>query len=374
MKIISRQTFKERNIHRYEHDLIRLKNVSKTYETETGEFLALKSVNLEVSDGEFVGVIGKSGSGKSTLINMMSGIDRPTQGEIYISGSPIHTFNENNMAKWRGKNLGIVFQFFQLLPILTVIENVMLPMDFCNLYTPGQRRQRALNLLDMVGVADHAGKLPSQLSGGEQQRVAIARAMANDPPIILADEPTGNLDSKTAEIIFRLFGGLVEERKTIIMVTHDNDLAQRVKRTIIIVDGEIIEEYLLQTFTSLTQQQLVWTSARLKKDRQPAGTVIIRQGDQTERFYIVIRGYVEMTLSAGGKESMVCHIGEGQYFGELGLVNGGGSPVSIRVPDEADTEMVYLEADDFQKLLNDSKPTRQEIESIIKQRNQMING
>ena len=374
MKIISRQTFKERNIHRYEHDLIRLKGVSKAYETETGEFLALKSVNLEVSDGEFVGVVGKSGSGKSTLINMMSGIDRPTKGEIYISGSPIHTFNENNMAKWRGKNLGIVFQFFQLLPILTVIENVMLPMDFCNVYTRRERKERALYLLEEMEMADHAGKLPSQLSGGEQHRVAIARAMANDPPIILADEPTGNLDSKTAEIIFHLFGDLVEERKTIVMVTHDNDLAQRVKRTIMIVDGEIIEEYLLQTFTSLTQQQLVWTSARLRKDRQPAGTVMIHQGGQTKRFYIVVRGYVEMTVSAGGKESVVCRVGEGQYFGELGLVNGGVSPVSIRVPDEADTEMVYLEADDFQKLINDSQPTRQEIESVINKRNQMISG
>ena len=164
------------------------------------------------------------------------------------------------MAQWRGHNLGIVFQFFQLLPILTVLENVMLPMDFCNLYSPKQRKERAFQVLEMVGVAEHANKLPSQVSGGEQQRVAIARALANDPPIIMADEPTGNLDSKTSGIVFKVFEKLVANGKTIVMVTHDGDLAKRVKRTIIIADGEIIEGYLTNTFPDLTQNQLVWTT------------------------------------------------------------------------------------------------------------------
>ena len=223
-------------------DLIRLKDVIKAYRTEAGEFIALKKINLSIGTGEFVGVIGKSGSGKSTLINMISGIDRPTRGEIHISGTPIHTLRENRMAQWRGHNLGIVFQFFQLLPILTVIENVMLPMDFCNLYSQRQRKERALQMLDMVGVAEQAYKMPSHLSGGEQQRVAIARALANDPPIILADEPTGNLDSRTSAIVFEVFEKLVAAGKTIVMVTHDRDLAQQVNRTILIADGEIVED------------------------------------------------------------------------------------------------------------------------------------
>ncbi len=222
--------------------LITVKDVAKAYDTEAGRFFALRDIELTISSGEFVGVIGKSGSGKSTLINMLSGIDHPTSGQVNVAGSPIHTFGEGRMAKWRGRNLGIVFQFFQLLPTLTVIENVMLPMDFCHMHSPAQRRTRAHQMLDLVGVADQGSKLPSQLSGGEQQRVAIARALANDPPIILADEPTGNLDSKTAELVFGLFEKLVGDGKTIVMVTHDRDQARRVKRTVILSDGRIVED------------------------------------------------------------------------------------------------------------------------------------
>ncbi|MDO8568669.1 MAG: ABC transporter ATP-binding protein, partial [Dehalococcoidales bacterium] len=234
--------FRERNPNQYAEYLIQMRDVMKAYKTEAGDFIALKNIKLDIGEGEFVGVIGKSGSGKSTLINMMSGIDRPTRGEINIAGNPIHSFNEGQMAKWRGRNLGIVFQFFQLLPTLTVLENVMLPMDFCHLYNSSERRKRAYEVLEAVGIADHAGKVPSQLSGGEQQRVAIARALANDPPIILADEPTGNLDSRTADLVCQLFEKLVASGKTIVMVTHDNDLAKRVKRTILISDGEIVKE------------------------------------------------------------------------------------------------------------------------------------
>ena len=222
--------------------LIQVRDVVKAYDTEAGQFLALKNIRLTIGPGEFVGVIGKSGSGKSTLINMLSGIDRPSKGEVYVAGHPIHTYGEDRMAKWRGRNLGIVFQFFQLLPTLTVMENVMLPMDFCHLYGPMKRRKRAQEVLDWVGVGQHGRKLPSQLSGGEQQRVAIARALVNDPPIILADEPTGNLDSKTAVMVFELFEQLVAAGKTIVMVTHDSELAKRVRRTIILADGEIVQD------------------------------------------------------------------------------------------------------------------------------------
>lgn len=224
--------------------LIDLRRITKVYSTSAGDFVALNGVNLHVDHGEFVAVVGKSGSGKSTLINVLTGIDRPTSGEVLVGGTPVHTLSEGKMAEWRGRSVGVIFQFFQLLPTLSVVENVMLPMDFCNLYLPRERRERAMYLLDQVGMADHAHKLPSAISGGEQQRVAIARALANDPPILAADEPTGNLDSKTADTVFQLFESLVTQGKTILMVTHDRDLAKRVSRTIHLADGQIVQETL----------------------------------------------------------------------------------------------------------------------------------
>lgn len=221
--------------------LIDLRQVVKAYETEAGPFLALKGVDLQVDTGEFVAVVGKSGSGKSTLINMITGIDRPTSGDVLVGDTAVHTLNEGRMAVWRGRHIGVVFQFFQMLPTLTVIENVMLPMDFCNMYSMRERQERAMHLLQQVDIADQAHKLPSAISGGEQQRAAIARALANDPPIIAADEPTGNLDSKTAESVFQLFENLVDEGKTILVVTHDRDLARRVTRTVTLADGEIVD-------------------------------------------------------------------------------------------------------------------------------------
>ncbi|GIK36814.1 MAG: ABC transporter ATP-binding protein [Chloroflexota bacterium] len=222
--------------------LIELRQVVKSYETAAGPFMALKGVDLQVEAGEFVAVIGKSGSGKTTLINMITGIDRPTSGEVWVGGTPVQTLSEGQIAVWRGRAVGVIFQFFQLLPTLTVIENVMLPMDFGHMYAPWERHQRALELLEQVGLTDHAYKLPSAVSGGEQQRAAIARALANDPPLLVGDEPTGNLDSQTAEVIFNLFEDLVARGKTILMVTHDKDLSRRVKRTIILADGQIIGE------------------------------------------------------------------------------------------------------------------------------------
>ncbi|MEN6430185.1 MAG: ABC transporter ATP-binding protein, partial [Coriobacteriales bacterium] len=185
-------------------------------------------------------------SGKTTLINMITGIDHPTSGEIVVAGTRVHALSENELARWRGRTIGVVFQFFQLLPTLTVLENVLLPMDFCHMWTPRERTARAMYLLEQVELADQADKLPAALSGGQQQRAAIARALANDPPILAADEPTGNLDSKTAEAVFGLFEGLVQQHKTIIMVTHDNDLAQRVRRALHVSDGQIAEERVLR--------------------------------------------------------------------------------------------------------------------------------
>jgi len=220
--------------------LIDLRAVVKTYETGAGAFTALKGIDLQVNEGEFVAVVGKSGSGKSTLLNVLAGIDRPTSGEVVVGGTAVHALREGQIAAWRGRNVGVIFQFFQLLPTLTAVENVMLPMDFRNTFPARQRRKRAMVLLAQVGVAEQANKLPAALSGGEQQRVAIARALANDPSIIVADEPTGNLDSHTAGEVLKLFDGLAADGKTVVMVTHERDIARWVTRTVTLADGEII--------------------------------------------------------------------------------------------------------------------------------------
>jgi len=350
-------------------NLIKLNTVIKAYKTDAGDFLALKGVNLTIGTGEFVGVIGKSGSGKSTLINMIAGIDRPTKGEIFIGGTPIHKLGEGKMAKWRGRNLGIVFQFFQLLPMLTVAENVMLPMDFCNFMGSGERRRRALSLLEQVGVAQHANKLPNMLSGGEQQRVAIARALANDPPIILADEPTGNLDSKTAEMVFHLFEGLVDDGKTIVMVTHDHDLVQRVKRTVIIADGEIIEELLARAFPALTQPDLIWMTSKLSRERYAPGTVILHQDEPANRFYIVTRGSVETVYKTQrGQEFVIGQMGQGDYFGETGLLRENVAGFTVRAQSDSEVEVVSIDKESFKELLGRSEETAKDIKKVAAER------
>jgi putative ABC transport system ATP-binding protein len=229
----------------FEHgneNLIELRNVVKDFKTGAGTFRALKGVNLSVHTHEFVAIIGKSGSGKSTMINMITGIDKPTSGEVLVGDTAVHSLSEGKTAEWRGRNMGVIFQFFQLLPTLTMLENVMLPMDFCNMYSSRERYDRAMHLLQLVEMDGNAHKMPSACSGGQQQRAAIARALANDPPVLVADEPTGNLDSKTANAVFDLFHKLVAEGKTILMVTHDSDFAKRVTRAIMVADGEIVDE------------------------------------------------------------------------------------------------------------------------------------
>jgi len=228
--------------HTANHTLIDLNDVVKTYQTEAGDLTVLKDVSLHVRDGEFVGVVGPSGSGKSTLLNMITGIDRPTGGQVFVTGQAVHTLSENELARWRGRNVGVIFQFFQLLPTLTITENVMLPMDFCNIYRPRERKERAMHLLDQVGIADQAHKLPSALSGGQQQRAAIARALANDPPLLVGDEPTGNLDTATADQVFALFQELVDQGKTLVIVTHDLGLSERMGRVLHLLDGRIYRD------------------------------------------------------------------------------------------------------------------------------------
>jgi putative ABC transport system ATP-binding protein len=219
--------------------LVSLENVEKVFKTKAGPFKALRGVDLQVEAGEFVAVVGPSGSGKSTLINMITGIDRPTTGEVYVAGERLTQMSENKVARWRGRNVGVVFQFFQLLPTLTVLENVMMPMNYCGTYK-GQRRERAMELLELVEVPDTVDKYPSQISGGQQQRAAIARALANDPKLIVGDEPTGNLDTVSAGLVFGLFEELVEQDKTIIMVTHDWELAGNIPRVEEVRDGRLV--------------------------------------------------------------------------------------------------------------------------------------
>jgi putative ABC transport system ATP-binding protein len=223
-----------------ESHLIELRKVSKAYDVAAGKFLALKEVDMQAGTGEFVAVVGKSGSGKSTLINMITGIDTPTAGEVFVAGTAVHAMDQEQLAIWRGRNVGVVFQFFQLLPTLTVAENIVLPMDFCNTFPVNERRERAISLLEKVGIAEQADKLPADLSGGQQQRAAIARAMANDPPLIVADEPTGNLDSGTSDAVMELFANLAAEGKTVLMVTHERDLSRFFTRSIALADGSIV--------------------------------------------------------------------------------------------------------------------------------------
>jgi ABC-type lipoprotein export system ATPase subunit len=220
--------------------IIELRDVAKVYKTPAGEFSALRDVNLKVYPGEFVAVLGKSGAGKSTMLNLITGIDHPSSGEIIISGTAIHRLKEDQLARWRGQNMGVVFQFFQLLPNLNLIENITITMDFCGTYPLRERKQRALDLLEMVGIREHAHKIPSKISGGQQQRVAIARALANHPPLMVADEPTGNLDERTANEIFDLFESLVDHGHTLLTVTHDPEIAARAHRIIEIADGEVV--------------------------------------------------------------------------------------------------------------------------------------
>jgi putative ABC transport system ATP-binding protein len=224
--------------------MIDLRGVVKVYETAAGPFTALKGVDLSVQAGEFVAVVGKSGSGKSTLINMFTGIDHPTDGEVIVANTAIRRLNEGQMAEWRGRHMGIIFQFFQLLPTLSIVENVMIPMDLAGLYSMDERYARAMHLLDQVGMEQDAYKFPAAVSAGHQQRAAIARALANDPLILVADEPTGNLDTRSAETVFALFAALVDAGKTILMVTHDDELARRAPRTVTIADGLIVGDRL----------------------------------------------------------------------------------------------------------------------------------
>ena len=349
--------------------LIELHQVRKIYQTTAGGYEALKGIDLAIGRGEFVGIIGRSGSGKSTLINMITGIDRPSSGKVLVGDTAVHTLGENQMARWRGRNLGIVFQFFQLLPNLSVLDNVRLPMDFCHTFPLGQRRQRAMKLLDLVEMGEHAHKLPAALSGGQQQRVAIARALANDAPVIIADEPTGNLDSRTADAVFKLFEALTAEGKTVVMVTHDGGLAQRVRRTVIIADGEVVNEYVAKALPTLSPALMLDVGHRAQKVQFAAGETIIRQGADGEKFYIVTQGMAEVTLKRPtGTDVVADRMGPGQYFGEISLFNSTRTSATVRAVPEAALQALALDRPAFQSLLAESPAFHTAMQSTVASR------
>ena len=234
---------------------VRVRNLTKTYDTPAGPLNVLRGVDIDLARGDFVSFVGPSGSGKTTFLNMITGIDNPTSGSVLISEVDVVNASEKKLTKWRGRNIGIVFQFFQLLPTITVLQNVMMPMDFCNVYKPRERREKAMQLLERFDVAEQAHKTPDMLSGGQQQRVAVARALANDPPLIIGDEPTGNLDRASAGVVFDTFFELQESGHTVVIVTHDRELAKNVPKKLTISDG-LLEASTLEAAAKRRTQEL----------------------------------------------------------------------------------------------------------------------
>jgi putative ABC transport system ATP-binding protein len=307
------------------NSLVLCREVTKVFKTPAGESTVLKGVNVDIRSGEFVSVVGRSGSGKSTLVNMITGIDHPTSGVVQVGGTELHRMSEGQVAVWRGKTMGIVFQFFQLLPMLTLIENVMLPMDFCNLYAPAEREERALRLLRRVGLEDLAHKLPGAVSGGQQQSAAVARALANDPPIVLADEPTGNLDSRTAEEVMQLFEELVDQGKTILMVTHDSNLAKRTSRKLIISDGEMVSESVTKAFPELLHHQLLQlTHLATQRDFTSGEGLPGHPG----HVFVVVRGSFELVKDG---HQVIATYSEGAFLDPVEMNLGRRSGLSLRV-------------------------------------------
>ncbi len=328
-----------------------MRQIVKKFKTVAGEVTVLKGVDANFYPGEFVGVIGKSGSGKSTMVNMLTGIDRPTSGEVNIGGMLVHKLNESQMSRWRGKNLGIVFQFYQLMPVLTLLENVMLPMDIAAKVPAAEREARAMQLLKLVGLEEEANKMPSAVSGGQQQAAAVARAMANDPPIIIADEPTGNLDSKTAEHIIEIFEELVAQGKTIIMVTHDPQLSQRTDRTVLLCDGEIIHPAIAAGLPMLSHPQMLQLTKHSRALHFEPGEQIVAAGQKVEALYLVAAGVVEI-----GRRY---RLGPGSAFGQMALISGQPAHTTAAAGQDQPVEALAVEGVALRGLIAESSKLRE---------------
>jgi len=334
--------------------------VQKTYENAAGKFVALKNINLQLNYGQFISIVGKSGCGKSTLLNMITGIDHPTAGDVVINNEYIYEMSESKRALWRGKNMGVVFQFFQLLPTLTLLENIMIPMDYCHQYPFGERPERAMDLLKMVGLEDQAYKLPTAVSSGQQQCAAIARALATDPSIILADEPTGNLDSRSANNVLDLFQDLASRGKTVLIVTHDPSITRRTDQTIILSDGEIIDQAVARALPFLSHPQMLSATKNAEKRQVAPGAMILRQGEPVEYFFMIQAGEVEIVVTHQSKELPLARLGPGQYFGEVELTQGGQAIAHVQAGENG-AELALLPRQIFYELIDGSPLTRHNI-------------
>lgn len=350
--------------------MIDMHGIVKIFKNAAGEFTVLKGIDLTINRGEFVSIVGKSGSGKSTLLNMITGIDHPTSGQMIIGGTDIYTgVTESQRSRWRGRNLGIVFQFFQLLPMLTLLENVMLAMDFAEMYKFEERPARAMELLKMVGLENFATKLPVSVSTGQQQLAAIARALSCDPPLLVADEPTGNLDTKSADVIINLFDALAKSGKTVVMVTHDPSLTSRTTRNIIIADGELVDETVARSLPWLHHKHMLEVTKLMEPKTYTSGQVVVTQNTPVEHFYMIRRGEVEI-LSPDGQhqERLVSHLKPGEFFGAAELLNGGTSMSVVRAGANESVELLALKREDFLRVMDQSPKTVDAIRMVATQR------
>ena len=349
--------------------LIQMQGVVKTFTTTAGEFTALRGVDLNLEQGEFIAVIGKSGSGKSTLLNMLTGIDHPTSGQVLVNGMDIHALSESKRSLWRGRNLGIVFQFFQLLPMLNLLENVMLPMDYVGMYDIDQRPKKAMELLTMVGLGDQAQQLPLAVSRGQQQSAAIARALANDAPILVADEPTGNLDSRSANKIIDLFEKLSGQGKTIVMVTHDPSMTKRTSRTVFISDGELVNETIAQALPLLTHPLMMELGHRVRPLHFQPGATILEHKKRVDNLYLIQKGKVDIVLrERRSGDVVISTLGQNDIFGEIELLKGGRSIASVRSSVEGPVDLLALSRVDFKWLMDESPLTEKAIAEMVQKR------
>ncbi len=368
-ELSSRSTEREWGEDKGGNELIQMRGVVKTFSNAAGDFTVLHGIDLTIRHGDFVAVVGKSGSGKSTLLNMITGIDHPTGGQVVISGTDIYELTESQRSLWRGKNLGIVFQFFQLLPMLTLLENVMLPMDYVGLYGFDERPKKAMQLLEMVGLENAAHKLPLGVSTGQQQAAAIARALATNPPLLVADEPTGNLDSRAAEAIIDLFEELVENGKTIVMVTHDPSMTSRTSRTVTISDGILINEIVAQALPLLTHPQMLAITQKLERRVYQPGESIIHSDAQVDHFFMIESGNVDIVLQGKRrKDAVIARLGAGDYFGEIELLRGGKPVANVRAGAESPVELMLLSRANFNHMLAESPLTQEAISSMVQER------
>ena len=349
--------------------LIAMEQIVKTFSNAAGQFTALKEVTACFYPGEFVSVVGKSGSGKSTLVNMITGIDHPTSGSVRIGGTYVHTLSENKMSIWRGRNLGIVFQFFQLLPTLTLLENIILPMYLANLYKPSEREARARDLLRLVGLGSLEDKLPAAVSGGQQQSAAIARALANDPPILIADEPTGNLDSRTADEVFAIFSNLIDQGKSILMVTHDISLAQRTTRTLLLSDGEIINPWVAGAFSQLNHSQMLWLTHNLRPQLYAAGAVIAAPRAPLNGMLLVTQGELEIVMNGRpGGERVITRLGTDSYLTELEMQSEGLQNSVLRAGKDEPVEIYTLDQQALHGWLNENPGIQNKLHQAAQRR------